>query len=274
MTDDTRTAEQLREALADRLSEQGTVTTPAVDAAVRAVPRDVFVRQFKPDASLEESYADTPVYTKFDDAGVSISAVSQPTINGLMLELTDAREDMKVLEAGAGSGLFASYLSYLVGDQGNVVTIDVDQDLVDGARSAIAKAGVRNVTVVLGDGALGYPEGAPYDRIVATVGAHGIPLAWLDQLAPDGRLVAPMRLRGSVSRAVAFERDARAAGAASAAGCAPSCHCAPGLPTTRAASSRSPTTEPSSSRSTASRKQTRPCCGGCWRRPAPKRGPE
>lgn len=207
MTDDTRTAEQLRGELADQLTEQGTVTTPAVDAAVRAVPRDVFVRQFKPEASLKESYADTPVYTKFDDAGVSISAVSQPTINGLMLELTDARTGMKVQEAGAGSGLFASYLGHMVGDHGSVVTLDVDQDLVEGARAAIAKAGLRNVAVILGDGALGYAEGAPYDRIVATVGAHGIPSAWLGQLAPHGRLVVPVRLRGSVSRAVAFEQD-------------------------------------------------------------------
>ncbi|MGW0822525.1 methyltransferase, FxLD system [Streptomyces sp. NPDC002845] len=207
MTDDTRTAEHLRGELADRLRAQGTVTTDAVDAAVRTVPRDVFVRQFKPDASLEESYADRPVHTKFDDAGVSISAVSQPTVNGLMLELTDARKGMRVQEAGAGSGLFASYLGHLVGPDGHVFTLDVDQDLVDGARAAIDKAGVRNVTVLLGDGAVGHSGGALYDRIVATVGAHGIPQAWLDQLTPDGRLIVPMRLRGSVSRAVAFERN-------------------------------------------------------------------
>lgn len=207
MTDDTRTAESLREELADRLRQQGTVTTDSVDVAVRTVPRDIFVRQFKPDASLEESYADQPVHTKFNDSGESISAVSQPSVNALMLELIDARKGHKIQEAGAGSGLFASYLGHLVGPEGHVTTLDVDQDLVDGARAAVEKAGVSNVSVILGDGAVGHPDGAPYDRIVATVGAHGIPQAWLDQLAPDGRLVVPMRLRGSVSRAVAFERD-------------------------------------------------------------------
>ncbi|MGW6454676.1 methyltransferase, FxLD system [Streptomyces sp. NPDC055078] len=206
-TDDTTAAARLRDELADSLREQGTVTTDSVDAAVRAVPRDVFVRQFKPSASLEEAYADTPVHTKFDDTGASISAVSQPSVNGLMLELTQAQPGMRIEESGAGSGLFASYLAHLVGDEGHVTTLDVDQDLVDGARAAIEKAGVHNVTVVLGDGAAGHTGGAPYDRIVATVGAHGIPQAWLDQLAPDGRLVVPLRLRGSVSRAVAFERD-------------------------------------------------------------------
>ncbi len=60
--------------------------------------------------------------------------------------------------------------------------------------------------VVLGDGALGNTDGAPYDLIIATVGAWGLPSAWLEQLAPDGRLVVPLRLRGSVSRSIVFER--------------------------------------------------------------------
>ncbi len=71
---------------------------------------------------------------------------------------------------------------------------------------ASAPAGIANVEVILGDGALGYADNAPYDRIVATVGAHGVPPAWLDQLAPGGRLSPLLRLRGSVSRSIAFER--------------------------------------------------------------------
>ncbi|RCG22456.1 methyltransferase, FxLD system [Sphaerisporangium album] len=202
------TAERLRHALADQLRDKGTVRSERVDEAIRSVPRDIFVRRFEPSVSLEEAYADTPIYTKFNDSGVSVSAVSQPTVNGLMLELTDAQEDMRVAEIGAGSGLFAAYLGYLVGEKGQVFTVDVDQDLVDAARANLEAAGARNVTAILGDGALGHPEAAPYDRIVATVGAHGIPVAWLDQLAPDGRLIVPLRLRGTVSRAIAFERDA------------------------------------------------------------------
>jgi protein-L-isoaspartate(D-aspartate) O-methyltransferase len=65
----------------------------------------------------------------------------------------------------------------------------------------------RCTDVVLGDGALGYPANAPYGCIIATVGAHGVPPAWLDQLAPGGRLLAPLRLRGSVSRSIAFEHQ-------------------------------------------------------------------
>jgi protein-L-isoaspartate(D-aspartate) O-methyltransferase len=208
MTDDTSTiAERLRNKLADQLKAEGRLRTERVEAAVRAVPRHVFVRQFKNSAALEAAYADTPVHTKFDGSGISISAVSQPTVNALMLELTQAKQGMQIQEAGAGSGLFAAYLGYLVGEEGHVFSLDVDQDLVDGARAGLAAAGVRNVTVILGDGALGHPDGAPYDRIVATVGAYGVPSAWLAQLAPGGRLVVPLRLRGSVSRAIAFECD-------------------------------------------------------------------
>lgn len=76
----------------------------------------------------------------------------------------------------------------------------------DGARTALATAGIKNVTVVLGDCALGHAEHAPYDRIIATVGAHGIPPAWLEQLGPGGRLLTPLRLHGSVSRSIAWER--------------------------------------------------------------------
>ncbi|WP_084434769.1 protein-L-isoaspartate O-methyltransferase family protein [Kibdelosporangium aridum] len=77
----------------------------------------------------------------------------------------------------------AALLAHLAGSRGHVTAIDVDADIVERARERVAAAGVGNVEVVLGDGALGHPAGAPYDRIVATVGAYGVPDAWLAQLA-------------------------------------------------------------------------------------------
>jgi protein-L-isoaspartate(D-aspartate) O-methyltransferase len=196
-------ADDLRKALTDRLREQGTVRTARVEAALRAVPRHLFV----PRVSLEEAYADDPVYTKHDGSGASISAASQPTIVAMMLEQLQAQPGDRVLEIGAGTGYNAALLAHLVGEDGRVITIDVDADIVEGARSGLAAAGVRNVRVILGDGALGHADGAPYDRIIATVGAWDLPRAWLEQLAPAGRLVVPMRLRGSVSRSIVFERE-------------------------------------------------------------------
>ncbi|MDQ0810199.1 protein-L-isoaspartate(D-aspartate) O-methyltransferase [Streptomyces sp. B3I7] len=195
-------ADHLRTQLIDRLVTEGSVRTPRVEEAMRTVPRHVFV----PDAPLETAYSNAPVNIKFDDSGASISCASQPDIVAIMLEQLEAEPGHKVLELGAGTGFNAGLLGYLVGEKGHVTTVDVDDDLVEGARAGLDAADIDNVEVILGDGALGYAPNAPYDRIVATVGAHGVPNAWLDQLAPDGRLLTPLRLRGSVSRSIAFER--------------------------------------------------------------------
>jgi len=126
----------------------------------------------------------------------------------MMLEQLAAQPGEKILEAGAGTGYNAALMAGIVGQTGHITTIDVDQDLVQSAREHLAAAGVGNVDVVLRDGALGYPKGAPYDRIIATVGAFEVPGAWLDQLTPTGRLVVPLRLRGTCSRSIIFERHA------------------------------------------------------------------
>jgi protein-L-isoaspartate(D-aspartate) O-methyltransferase len=86
-----------------------------------------------------------------------------------------------------------------------VITLDVDQDLVDAARVHLAAAGVQRVRVVCADGGYGYARAAPYDRIMLTVGAWDIAPAWWEQLAPDGRLVLPLSLPGG-QKSIAFER--------------------------------------------------------------------
>ncbi|MER6352822.1 methyltransferase, FxLD system [Streptomyces sp. NPDC001634] len=199
-------AERLRNALVDRLRADGHARTPAVETALRTVPRHVFV----PDASLEDAYANAPVHIKYDTDGTSISCASQPGVVALMLDQLDAQPGERILELGAGTGYNAGLLADLVGKSGHVTTLDIDDDLVEGARAHLDAAGITNVEAVTRDGALGYAEGAPYDRIIATVGAHGVPHAWLQQLAPGGRLLVPQRLKGTVSRSIAYEqRDGR-----------------------------------------------------------------
>ncbi|MDT5025271.1 MAG: protein-L-isoaspartate(D-aspartate) O-methyltransferase, partial [Micromonosporaceae bacterium] len=142
VTNQARTpAERLRNELADDLRDRGTVRTQRVDEAVRAVPRHLFL----PGVALEEAYADHPVYTKYDSTGASISAASQPTIVAMMLEQLQAEPGHRVLELGAGTGYHAGLLAHLVGEGGQVTTIDVDEDTVDGARSGLAAAGFANV---------------------------------------------------------------------------------------------------------------------------------
>jgi protein-L-isoaspartate(D-aspartate) O-methyltransferase len=167
----------LRAKLADRLRHD-TVHTPAVEAAIRSTPRHLFLPGVPPEAA----YADEPVYTKHGGGGASISAASQPRIVAMMLEQLQVEPGHRVLEVGAGTGYNAALMAALTGEAGHVTAVDIDGDLVDGARKHLAAAGVANVDVVLGDGALGHPDAAPYDRIIATVGAFETPTAWLDQL--------------------------------------------------------------------------------------------
>lgn len=206
ITTSTADAERLRNALVDQLRADGHARTPAVETALRTVPRHVFV----PEASLEDAYANAPVHIKYDTDGTSISCASQPGVVALMLDQLEAQPGERILELGAGTGYNAGLLAHLVGKNGHVTTLDVDDDLVEGARTHLAAAGITNVEAVTRDGALGYAEAAPYDRIIATVGAHGVPHAWLQQLAPGGRLLVPQRLKGTVSRSIAYEqRDGR-----------------------------------------------------------------
>ncbi|MFJ8301126.1 methyltransferase, FxLD system [Streptomyces sp. NPDC094447] len=199
-------AARLRNALVDQIKAEGHARTPEVENALRTVPRHRFV----PDAPLPDAYANAPVNIKYDPDGTAISCASQPSVVALMLDQLQARPGERILELGAGTGYNAALIGHLVGPDGHVTTIDVDDDLVEGARAHLADAGFTNVEALTRDGALGHAEGAPYDRIIATVGAHGIPPAWLDQLAPGGRLVAPQRLKGSVSRSIVYEeRDGR-----------------------------------------------------------------
>jgi protein-L-isoaspartate(D-aspartate) O-methyltransferase len=115
----------------------------------------------------------------------------------IMLEQLDLRPGHRVLEIGAGTGYNAALLARIVGQGGRVVAVDIDGDLVRGAARHLLDAGVTGVELVCGDGALGHPPGAPYDRIVLTVGSGDIRPEWIAQLAPGGRLLLPLQLRGT-----------------------------------------------------------------------------
>ncbi len=197
-------AESLREAMIAKIKDVGYTLSSAVENALRTVERHVFV----PAAALVDAYANDIVVTKRGADNEVLSCLSQPSIVALQLGQLDVQPGHRVLEIGAGTGYNAALLAHLAGPRGQVVTVDVDTDIVAHARERLTAAGVGNVAVVLGDGALGHPAGAPYDRVVATVGAYGIPDDWLSQLTPAGRLVVPLRIRGGVSRSITFERDA------------------------------------------------------------------
>ncbi len=184
-------SDALHQALVDQVKSNGYIQSPSVEAAFRAVPRHLFL----PDVALEEVYRDKAIVTKSIN-GQFVSSSSQPAIMAIMLEQLQLQPGQCVMEIGAGTGYNAALMAHIVGDSGLVVTIDIDEDIVEGARAHLADAGFGRVNVVCTDGGLGYPETAPYDRIILTVNAADITPSWRSQLKPDGRLLLPLLLRG------------------------------------------------------------------------------
>jgi protein-L-isoaspartate(D-aspartate) O-methyltransferase len=195
------TVTRLHDALIENLRSGGCIQSTRVEEAFRAVPRHLFL----PDVSPERVYRDVAIATKRQDGEV-VSSSSQPAIMAIMLEQLDLQPGHRVLEVGAGTGYNAGLMAHLVGDSGQVTTIDIDEDLVEAARDRLGAAGLGSVTAVCRDGGLGYPEHAPYDRIILTAGAWDIVPAWWEQLQPGGRLLLPLEVRGGVQKSVAFDR--------------------------------------------------------------------
>lgn len=190
----------LHQALVNKLKKEGTISTPGIEAAFRAVPRHLFL----PGVSPDEVYRDQAIATKSLN-GMFVSSSSQPAIMAIMLELLELKPGMRVLEIGAGTGYNAALMAHIVGETGQVVTIDIDDDIVESAREYLAAAGFERVQVVCGDGGLGYSAAAPFDRIILTVQSWDITPAWWEQLKPGGRLLLPLSVIRGVQKLVAFE---------------------------------------------------------------------
>jgi protein-L-isoaspartate(D-aspartate) O-methyltransferase len=182
----------LHQQLIDQMKNEGHITSKSVEAAFRAVPR----HHFLPELAVEDIYQDQAIVTKkaLDERVVSSS--SQPTMMAIMLEQLQLQPGQRVLEIGAGTGYNAALMAHIVGKHGQVVTLDIDEDIVGSARSHLQAAGYEQVQVICADGFAGYAEAAPYDRIILTVNAADIAPAWREQLKPDGRLLLPLSLRG------------------------------------------------------------------------------
>lgn len=169
-----------REQLVARLRAQR-IASERVLAAIAATPRELFVPpELRPLA--------------YDDNALPIAAgqtISQPTVVAVMTEALRVEPDSHVLEIGTGSGYQAAILAHLAR---SVVSVEVHPELAEGARRVLATLGIENVEVHVGDGSLGWPDAAPYDRILVTAAAPEIPAALLDQLRPQpgSRLVVPI----------------------------------------------------------------------------------
>jgi protein-L-isoaspartate(D-aspartate) O-methyltransferase len=181
-----------RARMASELRQHGHALSPLVQDAFATVPRHVFVPEIGPAAA----YRDEALVIKCGPDGLPVSSSSQPAMMAIMLDQLGLRRGHRVLEIGTGSGYNAAVMSAVVGPHGEVVTIDIDPELVARAKASLLAAGADAVTVRCADGGYGDPGGAPFDRVIVTAGAWDIAPAWLEQLTPGGRLVLPLSVRG------------------------------------------------------------------------------
>jgi protein-L-isoaspartate(D-aspartate) O-methyltransferase len=177
MTEDSYAA--LRERMVDQQIKARGVVDSRVLAAMRKVPRHLFI----PPHLWDQAYNDYPLPIGQDQT------ISQPYIVALMTELLEIREMDRVLEIGTGSGYQAAILAELAAA---VLSIDRVGGLAEQARQALDSLGYTNVRIRVGDGTLGWPEEMPFDAIIVTAGAPKVPRPLTEQLAPGGRLVIPV----------------------------------------------------------------------------------
>jgi protein-L-isoaspartate(D-aspartate) O-methyltransferase len=170
--------EEPRDRLLRRLRQDSRLGADALDAIAR-VARELFV----PAKHAEVAYEDVAL-----EIGPA-ATISAPSMVAEMLSVMRLRPGLSVLEIGGGSGYAAATLAAL---GARVITVEVQPELADQARRNLAAAGFdEGVAVVTADGRGGWPEAAPYDRILVSASVDAIPQPWLDQLAPDGILVYP-----------------------------------------------------------------------------------
>jgi protein-L-isoaspartate(D-aspartate) O-methyltransferase len=155
------------------------VTDTRVLSAIERVPRE----EFTPPSFRDQAYEDTALPIGHGQT------LSQPTVVALMSQALEVGPRMKVLEIGTGSGYQGAILAQLCR---RVYTIERHKPLLDEAEARFKKLRLHNVTTRLGDGWLGWPEQAPFDRIIVTAAPPAVPQTLLDQLAPDGIVVLPL----------------------------------------------------------------------------------
>jgi protein-L-isoaspartate(D-aspartate) O-methyltransferase len=178
-----------REAMVERqLKRRGIAEQPIVEAFL-AVPREAFVGA----GYAHLAYGDHPLPI---EAGQTIS---QPYLVALMIQAAGIKPGDTVLEVGAGSGYAAAVVGRIAA---KVIGIERQHDLVTAARDRLARLGCHNVEIIEGDGSVGWPDGAPYDAILAAASGSHLPQPLIEQLAPGGRLVMPVGDPASVQQLI------------------------------------------------------------------------
>jgi protein-L-isoaspartate(D-aspartate) O-methyltransferase len=171
--------------LVQELIDVGVLRTPAIIAAFQAIDRGGFVR----DEMAGEAYVNAPL-----PIGQG-QTISQPYTVAFMLELLQPEPGHNILDVGSGSGWQTSLLAHIVGRKGHVTALEIVPELCEWGRENVARHNFLENGIVemhCMSGLYGYPERAPFDRIVAAASGEMVPEAWLKQLKVGGRIVAPV----------------------------------------------------------------------------------
>jgi len=171
--------EKARSLMVERQLAGRDITDPRVLDAMRRVPRHLFV----PERVRDQAYEDHPLPIGHGQT------ISQPYIVAYMSQVLELRPDDLVLEIGTGSGYQAAVLGELAGE---VHSVEIVEPLAAEAREVLRSLGYGNVHVHTGDGFAGWPDRAPYDRIMLTAAPAEVPMPLLEQMAVGGLLVAPV----------------------------------------------------------------------------------
>jgi protein-L-isoaspartate(D-aspartate) O-methyltransferase len=173
--------EEQRKQIVENLERMGYIKTQAVKKAMLKVRREEFV----PSEIREDAYLDMPLPIP---GGATISA---PHMHAISLEALELKSGDKFLEVGAGSCILLVYAKEIVGENGKVFGIEFDRKTYDFGMENLKKTGYWNkVRLLLGDGSLGLPKEAPFDKILVSAASPDIPKPLIKQLKPDGKIVA------------------------------------------------------------------------------------
>jgi protein-L-isoaspartate(D-aspartate) O-methyltransferase len=172
---------------------QSGVTDARVLTAFEKTPRELFVE----DTFTDRAYADSALPITCGQT------ISQPSVVGLMTQALEVTPRCKVLEVGAGSGYQAAILAHLAR---RVYAIERHRPLAMAARERISSLDMSNVTVKTGDGTQGWPEQAPFDRIILSAAAEDAPSTLLEQLRPGGIMVLPVGQSDEVQQLIRIEK--------------------------------------------------------------------
>lgn len=174
--------EKQRKEVVEHLERMGYLKNPEIKRAMLKVKREDFVAP----EYRENAYVDTPLPVP---GNVTISA---PHMHVIFMNALKLKPGDKVLEVGFGSGILLAYMREVIGNKGKIIGIEIVPEAFEFGKKNLERAGYKDIKLVLGDGSLGLPEEAPFDKIISSASCPEVPNPWVEQIKPGGIVVSPV----------------------------------------------------------------------------------